>query len=211
MPLSNFPNGITVDDIATIDENGLLLEKYVWKDLRIPVTSTKLGGTKDPDFAKVIDNGDGSQGLFLYLFDNNTEEEVYFARQLPHEWVPETSIYSHAHWFPVANGTAGQKVCWGLEYSIQKIGGIFSNSIIIYGDTSYPTVTSLVAKTHYVNVIGSAISMTGIDTTSPMIVGRAFRDATGAGGTDDFADDAALLEIDFHYLAYRLGSNTQFE
>lgn len=208
MTLTNFPNGISVPGFVTIDENGIVLTDTVWDDLRVPVTSTKLGGSKDPGFAKVIDNGSGSQGLFTYLFDAGSEEEIYFACQLPHNWKKETDIKPHVHWIPVANGTAGQKVCWGLEYSVKAINGVFGNSTIIYGDTVNPSVSALVAKTHYLTSL-TAISMTGITTVSSMLLCRLFRDATGVGGTDSYTDDAALLEIDFHYEIDSLGSNTE--
>lgn len=208
MPLTNFPNGISVPGFINIDENGVTLIDTVWDDLRVPVTSTKLGGSKDPGFAKVIDNGSGSQGLFTYLFDAGSEEEVYFVCQLPHNWKKETSLHPHVHWFPTANGSAGQKVCWGLEYSIQEIGNVFGISTIIYGDDVYSNADPLVAKTHYLNSLGT-ISMTGITSLSSIILCRLFRDATGAGGTDSYTSDVALLEFDFHYEIDGLGSKNE--
>jgi len=209
MTLSNFPNGIRIDGFVTIDENGIILDKTVFNDLRIPVTSTKLGGSKDPGFAVVLDNGSGSQGVFAYLFDAGTEEEIYFICQLPHNWKKETSIYPHIHWFPVSNGSAGQQVSWGLEYSVQKIGSVFGNSTIIYGNDVYPVVTSLIAKTHYITSLG-IISMTAIDTISSMLICRLFRDATATGGTDSYGSDVALLEIDFHYEIDSIGTFTEY-
>lgn len=209
MPVTNFPNGIEVNNILTIDSNGIRLVDTVWDDLRVPVTSTKLGGTKDPNFAKIIDNGSGSQGLFAYLFDATTEEEVYFACQLPHGWKYETSIHPHVHWSPVANGSAGQKVCWGLEYSIQSINGLFGNSTIIYGDSISGNADPLIADTHYLTPLPE-ISTTGIDSVSAMILCRLFRDATGSGGTDSYAADVALLEFDFHYELDRIGSSNEY-
>jgi hypothetical protein len=42
-----------------------------------------------------------------------------------------------------------------------------------------------------------------------MLVCRLFRDAAGVGGTDDYDDDAGLLEIDFHYEIDTIGSRTE--
>jgi len=209
MTLTNFPNGICVPGFVTIDENGIILTDTVWDDLRVPVTSTKLGGSKDPGFAKVLDDGSGSQGVFSYLFDAGSEEELYFTCQLPHNWKRETSLHPHVHWFPTANGSAGQKVCWGLEYSVQKIGSVFGVSVIIYGDDVYHVIDPLIAKTHYLTSL-TAISMVGIDSVSSMLVCRLFRDATGTGGTDTYAADVALLEIDFHYEIDSLGSKDEY-
>lgn len=208
MTLTNFPNGIKIGDGLELRSNGITLVDTVWDDLRVPVFSTKLGGTKDPDLAKVFDNGSSSQGVFTYLFDASTEEELYFAVQIPHGWKYETSLYPHVHWFPIANGSAGQKVSWGLEYTICEAGSVFGNTSIIYGDTSMPNET-LVAKTHYITEF-SEISLTGIDSVSAMLLCRVFRDAAGTGGTDDYANDAALLEIDFHYESDRIGSDNKY-
>ena len=184
------------------------LTDTAWGDLRVPVLSTKLGGTKDPDFTKVLDDGDSSQGVFSYLFSASTEEELYFMVQMPHAWKQGTALHPHVHWSPVANGSAGQKVSWGLEYSVAEIGPTFGDTTIIYGDTTTPDET-LVADRHYLTEL-SYISMSSVDSVSTMLVCRVFRDATGGGGTDDYANDAALLEIDFHYEIDSMGSDSEY-
>lgn len=224
MTLTNFPNGISIGSNLTLQSDAvtlpnltvsniilndnLTLTNTVWDDLRVPVLSTKLGGTKDPDFVKVFDDGSSSQGVFTYLFDSTTEEELYFAVQVPHGWKYESSLHPHVHWFPTVNGSEGQKVSWGLEYTIGDIGAVIGNTTIIYGNTPMPDET-LVANTHYLTEFPE-ISMTGIDTVSPMLLCRVFRDATGSGGTDDYTSDVALLEIDFHYQSDRIGSDNEY-
>jgi hypothetical protein len=189
----------------------ITLSDTVWDDLRVPALSTKSGGSKIPGTSKLVDDGSGSQGILTYVFDKATEEELYFAVQMPHAWKFETAIHPHVHWTPVADGAEGAKVSWGLEYSVAKIGTTFPDSTIIYGDTATPN-EDLIANRHYLTEIGdgSGISMTGVDSVSPMILCRIFRDATGAGGTDDYDDDAALLEIDFHYEIDALGSRDEY-
>jgi len=208
MTLTNFPNGIKIGSGLELRSNGITLSDTVWDDLRVPVLSTKLGGTKDPDLGKVFDNGSGSQGVFSYLFDASTEEELYFMVQLPHGWKYESSLNPHVHWTPTVKGTTGQKVSWGLEYTVAAIDSSFGNTTIIYGDTSMPDET-LVANKHYLTEL-TPISMTGIDSVSAMMLCRVFRDATGTGGTDDYASDVALLEIDFHYESDRIGSDNEY-
>lgn len=190
MTITVFPNGLTAG-VVTLDDSGVTLSDTVWDDLRVPVLSTKLQDTKDPDFGKVLDNGSGSQGVFTYLFSATTEEELYFMVQVPHNWKYETSLQPHIHWMPVVNGGVGEKVSWGLEYSVAKIGTTFAATTIIYGDTSTPNET-LIADRHYLTELPE-ISMVGVDSVSPMILCRVFRDATGAGGTDDYASDAAMI------------------
>ena len=207
MTITNFPNGITVGSV-TLDSSGVTLSDTVWDDLRVPVLSTKLGGSKDPGFIKVLDNGSGSQGLFTFVFDASLEEELYFACQIPHSWKYETAINAHVHWIPVANGSADQLVSWGLEYSVAAIGTTFPSTSIIYGNTHIPNET-LVANKHYLTELG-IIDMTGIDTVSSMLLCRIFRDATGTGKTDTYASDAALIEIDFHFEMDRIGSENKY-
>ena len=103
-------NLIKASEYNTVKTAINILRDYVyvgWDDLRVPITSVKLQGTKDPDFAKVFDNGIASQGVFIYLFDDGTEEEVYFTAQIPHEWKLESNLIPHVHWLPQDAGGAG--------------------------------------------------------------------------------------------------------
>lgn len=202
----NVPDG----NYADFDDKGQLRlygDATQWDDLRVPVLQTKLGGTKDPDFTKAFDNGSGSQGVFTYLFDKNTEEELYFLCQMPHNWKQGSNIECHVHWFPVADGAAGTDVCWGLEYTWANISSVFANTSLIYGDVNSLEET-LVQDKHYLTELG-AITSTG-KTFSSMLICRIFRDATSSGGTDDYDNDAALLEIDFHYQVDSLGSDEEY-
>ena len=201
-------NALADDHSTVLSDEGIELLDTVWDDLRVNAYSTKLGGSKDPDFAKILDNGSGSQGVFAYLFDDSTEEEVYFAVQIPHCYKFGTDLKPHVHWTPVANGGAGEKVSWGLEYSIQEIGATFPNTMIIYGDTSVPDET-LVADRHYLTEL-TTIDGSAIDSVSAMLICRLFRDAGGTGGTDSYGDDVALLEFDLHFEIDSMGSKDEY-
>lgn len=199
--------------LAVIEKriNNLERVETIWApaydDLRVPVTSVKLGGTKDPEFAVFQDDGGGSQGVFLYWFDDTTEEEIYFTAQLPHGYKEGSTIEVHTHWVPEANGAAGQVVCWGLEYVWRNIGATYGPTAIIYGNEHYPADNPLVADRHYMTDIGD-ITGTG-QTISSMLVCRLFRDAAGVGDTDDYGSDAGLLEVDFHVLMDAIGSRSE--
>jgi hypothetical protein len=183
-----------------------LEQPVMWDDLRVPMSATKLGGSKDPGFAVFKTNGSGSQGTFIFWFDAASEEELYFVAQLPHSYKEGSNITPHVHWVPKADGKAGEKVSWGLEYSWQNMGSTFGNTTIIYTNTHSPAET-LVAERHYRSDM-AAITGTG-KTISSMLVCRLFRNATGAGGsTDDYTADAGLLEFDFHFQMDTRGSKT---
>lgn len=167
----------------------LVGDATTWEDLRVPVTSTKLGGSKDPDFAKVLDDGDSSQGVFSYLFSNTTEEEIYFTVQLSHSWKEGSTIFAHVHWSPTSAASGG--VTWGLEYSWANIAGVF-------GNTTLATVDDTAAEAADTHQMTDSIEIDGTGKThSSMILCRLYRDV--ADDNDTYAADVALLEIDFHY------------
>lgn len=168
-----------------------------WDDIRVPVTSTRLGGN-DPSFTVYKTNGSGSRGVFAYRFNATNEKELFFSLQLPHGYKLGSDIHPHVHWIPAAAGSAGQVVNWGLEYTWKDIGSVYGNTGIIHSNTHIPADNILAADKHYLtpfDAISGADAGAGL---SSMLVCRVFRDAGGALGTDDYASDAILLEIDFH-------------
>jgi hypothetical protein len=194
-------NYFEVEADGTLKLNG---DATTHEDLRVPMTSTKLGGSKDPGFSVFKTNGAGSQGIFIYWFDKSAEEELYFAVQMPHSW-KGTAITPHIHWIPKTNGALNATVEWGFEYSWSAIGGTFGNSNIIYTKTTTSGDTTLVADKHYMsNFADITLATPGL---SSMLICRVFRNATD--GTDDtYDDDAGVLEFDFHYEIDSLGSHT---
>jgi len=94
-----------------------------------------------------------------------------------------------------------------LEYTWANIGGVFPDTQIVYGDVNNLS-EDLIAEKHYITEIGT-LSAIG-KTFSSMILCRIFRDATSASGTDDYTDDAGLIEIDFHYKIDSLGSDEEY-
>lgn len=192
---------------------GLYLEgtATMWDDLRVPVLSVRVPAVGGPGFAKMRDDGNltPSTGVFTYWFDKNTEESVFFMCQMPHHWKQGSDIECHVHWTPASNALAATDVCWGLEYTWANINGTFPTTSFLYGDEQSNGPTEVVSRyKHYLTELGT-ITGTG-KTLSSMLVCRLFRDATGAGGTDDYNDDAGLLEIDFHYEVDSLGSKEEY-
>lgn len=171
-----------------------------WDDLRVAVSSVRVQGVSN-----IPGWGAFKTTLQLLWFDATTMEQVYFAVQIPHAYRQRTDLHPHVHWVPAANGSANQKVSWGLEYSWAKIGSVFPSTVTIYGNEHVLADTSVVADKHYLTPLG-IIDGSNIDAVSAMLTCRLFRDATGAGATDDYTADAGLLEIDFHYQIDSLGS-----
>lgn len=190
-------------------EYGLLLQgdATVWDDLRVPMNGARPGASNDPGFSVWLITG-GSQGVFLWFFDAATEEELYFAVQMPHDYRFGTNLHPHVHWTPSTTRTG--TVSWGLEYTISNITGTFPNTRIIYGNTPNPNEYNLIANRHYLTELPE-IDGSNLQNVSSMLVCRIFRNATGAGGSSDtYGLDIGLLEVDFHYEKDTLGSRTEY-
>ena len=195
--------------VVSTDSKSVTLEQVLmtkslsdtrWDDIRVPVTSTKKAGSNDPHFAKIADNGSGSQGVFAELFDKTTEEELYFQVQMPHSWKIGTDIVAHVHWCPVDTDTG--TIQWGLEYSMAEIDAVIGDSTLAL---STATAAPGTAYQHTLLDIVT-IDMSAVTSLSSIISCRVYRNVAG----DTYNEDAALLEIDFHYEVDSLGSSTEF-
>lgn len=177
-----------------------------WDDLRFSALALRAPASGNPGLAVFRKNQAGSsQGVFLYWFDAGSEEELYFAAQMPHAWAG-TPIHPHVHWVIAATSTG--TVCWGLEYTWAKIGGSYPVTQLIYGNSTYDNDDTPSQYQHYLTelpaITGSSMGL------SSMLICRIFRDATGAGKADSCPQDAGLLEIDFHYEINSIGSNEEY-
>ena len=202
----------TAPDTVDLSADGVYLsgDATMWDDLRVPALATRVPTAAGPDFTQFKDNGAASTGVFLYWFDPAVEQQVYFTAQLPHDWAEGTDIECHVHWVSADTAAgAGSDVSWGLEYTWSSMNAVFGNTTIIYGDEQSNGATeTLTVDKHYITELG-VIDATG-KTMSSMLVCRLFRDAGGNGGTDDYDDDAGLLEFDFHYQRDSLGSKEEY-
>lgn len=188
-------NYLAIESDGTIEFNG---NATVWEDLRVPLSAIKRLGFTDPDWVKFKDDGGApaSTGVYALAFDSGSDEEVFFACQIPHAYKEGSDITPHVHWAP-SDGNAGG-VTWGLEYTWVNIDGTFGNTTIITADDS----TNSTSHEHLIAGF-SAISGSG-KTISSMLICRLFRDVSDAN--DTYGSDAFLLEIDFHFELDTVGS-----
>lgn len=167
-----------------------------YDDVQVPVTSTKLGGSKDPSWEKVKDNGSGSQGVFSYHFSNTTEQEVYFVMQLPHGYKEASNIVAHIHWSPI-NANSGN-VIFGIEYTWCNVDGTF-------GNTTLSEVTVAAGGTAYKHKVTDIVTITGTGKTiSSLVLARFYRKAADA--LDTYESKVAVFDVDFHIQKDTLGS-----
>lgn len=188
---------ITAQKITATELN---LSDSVWTDISVPITSIKLGsGSAEPTWTKVTDNGAGSTGLYAYAFDAGTEQEVFFAVEMPHGWKLESDLDVHVHWMPSSTNTGN--VVWGLEYYWSNIDGTLGASTIA---TATAAGSGTAKKHQYDDIV--VISGTG-KTLSSHLIGRLFRKAADAA--DTFTGLAYLLTIGVHIELDSLGSREE--
>ena len=113
--------GDGTNDTKIEADGSILLEgtATAFTDLVVPLFNTRLGSDHQAVWKKMLDDGDGSRGVYTYTFEGvetDNEEEVFFSVQLPHNWKEGSAIYPHVHWSPQTTGKSGS-VVWGLEYS----------------------------------------------------------------------------------------------
>lgn len=196
--------------IQTGEGKTIVLDTVVFDDVRVSVTSTKLGGSKDPTFSVFKTNGSGSQGVFTYWFSPSQEKELYFTVQMPHSYKIDTTVVPHVHWTPsiTADGSpANQKVKWGLEYTWADVGQVFGNTTIIYGENHYPADANVVAGKHYMTDFSTLTpSAVNGQEVSSMLVCRIFRVSSDISDTYEY--DVGLLEFDIHFGIDTIGSRT---
>ena len=168
-----------------------------WEDLKVNVSLLETKGIDGPGVNDIIDTGAGP-GLYIYWFDKDKEEELFFTVQMPHGWLEGSDIKPHVHW--VANSGTGN-VEWALEYTWANVNSFFNTTTS--NVTGYTPISDYADYKHMLTSLGD---MNGSDKTlSSIIICRIFRKATS--GNDSFSADAGLLQIDFHYQIDSDGSN----
>lgn len=200
--IAQFGNSTSYANFDSTGDLSLVGDAIAWDDIRVPLSSIKRLGFTDPDWVQFQDDGSGSTGVYALAFDKDTDEEVFFDIQLPHNWKLGTDLHPHVHWAP-SNTNTGD-VTWKLEYTIATPGAVFGNTVFLSG-TQAGSGSALnhqaidlsdIDMSAYVNVLDISI----------MLICRLFRDVSDA---DDYNADAFLLEIDFHYQIDTLGSNAE--
>lgn len=179
----------------------------VWDDIMIFPDATSKGGSYAPTWTKFKDNGSGSQGVFLWMFSPSTEQEVYFTVQIPHGYKVGSDLYPHVHWTTTSIAPTRTNVVWGLEYTVVKIGGNFSNTTILNANSVISGITTISGVGQHLITSFGAMSGTNLD-ISTILVCRLFRKAVDA--SDTYTDPVGLLGFDIHYEKDTQGSRTEF-
>jgi len=191
-PDSNFVNAV--------EAQVFVLNSPRWDDLRMPAVTGKPGAAI-PDFV----TGAVSNAVGTYCFDKNTDEELYFATQVPHAFKESTDIELHLHWFPVDTGIGN--VAWITETEWENIDATFGSTLIVNA------VPDAADGTQYKHQMHDMADLTGTTKTiSSGLFVHVYRDANESdtpAGSDTYDDDACLMEIDFHYQTNTPGGSAE--
>lgn len=177
-----------------VSNDGRGLPRRIY-DLRVPLSTARiLGVGADADF----DVFRGTTRAFS--FDPDTNEEVYFAVQMPHGYLLGSNFTPHIHWTPSTAGAGN--VRWCLECT-------WANHLGTFADTSGSPVcvNGSAGGTAYAHQITEFADTSGALFTalSAMGVCRLYRDANDAVN-DTYAADVFGLEIGFHITLDEIGS-----
>lgn len=201
-------NNTTFESDGTMVFNG---DATVYSDIMVFPDATTRGSSNPPTWggqggAFFKNNGSGSQGVFLWMFDKSTEQELYFTVQIPHSYKLGTTLYPHIHWTTKSGTPTGTDVVWGLEYTAVAIGGTFVNTTVLTANSVIPSITPSGTGQHLITSFGT-IPGTNLGISSILIC-RVFRLA--GSGSDTFDNETGLLGVDFHYQMDTDGSRTEY-
>jgi len=163
--------------------------EILYNDYLVAGTAVATSGSAVPDFDEL------RNGLYLYAFAGTgpTVEQAFFTIHILHNISDGSSPTFHVHWTH-NNATPSGDVKWQIDYSIARG----------YGVDAFPaptTVTSTqTAGAQYIHHITSDDDMTmTFANIEPdcVLIGRIYRDP--ADGSDTFADDAFLIQVDMHF------------
>ncbi|HDZ25801.1 hypothetical protein LCGC14_1114550 [marine sediment metagenome] len=154
--------------------------------------------------------GEGTEDSFpTHDFNATTDESVFFHLELAHDYASAGVIHVHFDFFVDTAPAGAQGVVWGVEYKKQSIGDNFdfsSGTATLYTTTAVTTGTPANdKKVHQSAEIN--LDVTGFEPNDYILL-RMFRDADGTGGTDDFPNDARVIDYHIEYLSDKIGEAT---
>jgi hypothetical protein len=162
--------------------------EFGWHDI-IGQVELRGTGANDPAFSVY----GGYSGLRQYEFSASTMQQVWMVYHVPHDWVPGTPMYFHAHWSNAAAAPNTGNVRWGFEYTWAKgfNQAPFGTPVIAYALQASPA-------TRYQHNIAETVAqtLTGLEVDA-LILCRVFRDA--ADVLDTCTDAVFLHTADVHY------------
>jgi len=160
---------------------------FGWRDITAEVDVRGTGGN-DPTFN--IYTGTNMRAL---QFSASAMNECFVNFHVPHDYVPGTAIYLHAHWSNAAATPNTGNVIWGFEYSFAK--GF--NQAAFPAFTTITTTQACPATRYQHNIAETVAIVIPTLEVDGIIQCRAYRDAAAVG--DTCTDAVFLHTVDVHY------------
>lgn len=163
-------------------------EDSYWDDLRVPLTSTRVGALNKPEF---------DYTNIGYLFPQNDATEIlYFVTQLPHQAKAGGVLRPHIHW----QQTADTAVVWKFGYKILAPGG----SIPAVFTTLTSTTPVFAFDTDPIHQVSPFPAIEGAQALSSVILGMLYRE------DDTTTGDVLAWDFDFHFEIDSPGSRDEY-
>jgi hypothetical protein len=170
---------------------------FGWRDI-LGEINVRGAGAADPTFAIY-----GATNFYQFQFSATVLKEVFIVYHVPHDYLPGSDIYFHAHWSNAAASPSVGAVVWGFEYTWAK-----GFDQAPFGASATVTATQTCSAQRYRHNIAetAAVTIAGLEVDSLVMV-RVFRDATNVA--DTCADAVFLHMSDIHYQTTNIGTKNK--
>ncbi len=175
---------------------------YAWQDLLGEITVRGIGAN-DPAWS--VYRG----GIRQYQF--GAADEVWLNFHIPHDYVPGSDIYIHAHWSHIVTTVTGGSVTWGFEVSYSKghNQAAFSAPITVTlaQNASTGQYQHLIAE---IQLSAASPSVSQLDSdiieVDGLILVRAYLSANNMTVSGGLVPDPFLHYVDIHYQSTGIGT-----
>lgn len=190
---SRYPDGLVLNKASgTGIKVNTATPAYGWRDL-VGAINTRASGAGVPSIAQY-----GTTSIYQYQFSQTTTQEVFVEFHIPHDYVPGTDVYIHAHWSQ-ATADAGVAVKWSFDalYSKGHNQQAFPGTVTTVSVTQNSSSTvrqHMIAEVQLSttgSIGGNALEVDGI------ILVRVYRDPGDAA--DTLTVTPFLHFVDIHY------------
>ena len=163
---------------------------FGWRDI-IGSPQYPLTGSGRPSFLQI-----GSTGVYAWSF--TIGDDQFYVWHLPHDYVPDTDIYFHVHWF--GSQTAGGFARWQFDYMYAS--GYNTDA---YGSATTVYVQEQQSTTAWQHMISetTAVTIAGLEVDG-VIIARV--DRIAAVGETDVSGDVFAPIVDIHYQSTNLAT-----
>lgn len=162
---------------------------------------SKLGPGPSNNPAEVVLDG----FILVAAFDATSDEELFLAFEIPHDYDAGTDLQAHFHW--AASNTGAGTVTWGIEWVARSPGEVLTTGEVTQIVTD-DTITTADALQLTASIVMDGTTIVAED----VIYMRIFRDADASegGADDDYASDANLTSFGVEHMVDRIGADEQF-